>query len=226
MDLINVYIPSEFHRIINTSSGAIYDDIRYRFQVLQDNDTYYLQLKNNGNTSIIPSETINRIIEDTRRNPKAILYYINYHLQTLKNKLIAESMPSSNYQRLDILLDTAKGYAEKDESIILFYDAFCLQPNLLKRNGDASFSIENHIYKTADDNYINSGTQTFFCYCTNNQLLKINTAFKDGLFYIASIVPLSDMKYLSLYQQNKGAADIYAVHTNKKRTLFKKIILR
>ena len=226
MEIINFYVPSELCQIVNiaTEIGSCNLKTRYCFEIIYD-EQYYLTLKDTDIKTEIPNAVIQNIVADAKSYPHAVLFCINKYLTPLKQELIRQSLKPEE-RRIDLLLQDAKGYFEKENNIIFFFDKNHLTANMTEKQFDISFTVTGHVYKTIDSEIAYGNTGVIYAYYDDGLILKYTVEHKDGLFMITSIIKESDIKYRTLYEQNKNAESIYTAHTAKKRNLFSKILLK
>lgn len=218
---LDAYIPSLSLQMLNMDT-LVFTKLLCRFRVIWD-EKYYLKLDQQDAVCEIPEDSIEKIVSEYNKDPRKLYAILNCSLQPLKLQLVDSIYPSAKVRRLGTVLETAKGYMEKEGTPNMFFDQGVLSEDLFS-TAIASFYIRGNIRTSVSEESLCQGKQSFMLFLKDGKILKLDTIFNAGMFSICSIRYQESMQYLDLYQRGASSLEIYRMHSGRSNQRIQRLL--
>ena len=209
MELINSYIPSMYLNLFNMET-MVFTKMFFSFQILWD-DKYYLKIASHDAKCEIPEKTIQEIVSGYEADQNRIYPILNHSLRPMQLQLIDTLYAPCNVKRLETLLRFG-GYIKKGEEPVAFFDTDTLTEDKFGTE-KAAFYAKKTFHTAVEDLY--EGSQSFVLYLGKDGILQFDTVCHNGIFLIYGAKKQETMQYLTQYENNVPALQIYRLHSAK-----------
>lgn len=218
---VNFYIPSESYVVLNKKTWM--PEIKLlRFLLISGPKGLLLHCSSKYDFArvSIPESACQVLLE----NKSLTASFVNHWLEPYKKIAIEELTSNAETVNVSFLLSSACGYATKNGQYIILFDQNTLQVDPFS---DTSLSLKfslpfntNQTVLMASEDYIGKSEDIIsFMLYTKEQLLQIDCVYKNQLFYIQRLLPVSEMAFQKYFEEGHPLDFIYKRIIGKKSRL-------
>ena len=217
---INFYIPSESYIVLNKDTWMP-EIQRIRFSLIQGVNG--IMLHGSINDCYTRSEIPESMCQALLDNNDLTVSTVNKQLEPYKKAAVERLTSYDNMVNVSILLSSARGYVTKNGQHVILFDQNALQADPFNDMSSLRFFMPFHtrqaLLLTSEEYITRPGDALSFMLYTKEQLLQINCTYKDGLFYMQNLSPVSDMSFQQYFEAGQSLDFIYKRITGKKGRL-------